>query len=95
MLKVGTHTDHEIQSQPESWRAALEVLSQERGTLAAFGQDLLSTPGASLIVTGCGSTYYLAQAAAAAIQAHVGVSARALPASEVWLNTPSRLRGSR
>lgn len=95
MSTVGTHTDHEIQSQPESWRAALEVLSQERNALTAFGRDLLSTPGASLIVTGCGSTYYLAQAAAAALQTHAGVSARALPASEVWLNPLAMPRSSR
>lgn len=95
MPTVGTHTDHEIQSQPESWRAALEVLSQERGALTAFGHDLLATPGASLIVTGCGSTYYLAQAAASALQAHVGVPARALPASEVWLNVLAMPKSSR
>ena len=95
MSTVGTHTDHEIQSQPESWRTALEVLNQERGTLTAFGHDLLSTPGASLIVIGCGSTYYLAQAAAAAIQAHAGIPARALPASEVWLNALAMPKGSR
>ncbi len=95
MPNVGTHTDHEIQSQPESWRAALEVLSQERSELTAYGRALFSEPGASLIVTGCGSTYYLAQAAAAAFQAHAGVSARALPASEVWLNALAMPKSSR
>ena len=36
-------------------------------------------------MTGCGSTYYLALAAAALVQELTGVRARALPASEVWL----------
>lgn len=85
-MSTGLHTDHEIQSQPESWRAALAVLTVERNDLIAFGRALRAEPGATVIVTGCGSTYYLAVAAAAALQTHAGLAARALPASEVWLN---------
>ncbi len=85
-MSTGLHTDHEIQSQPESWRAALAVLTVERQDLINFGRALRAEPGAAVIVTGCGSTYYLAVAAAAALQTHVGLPARALPASEVWLN---------
>ncbi len=86
MPTPGTHTDHEIQSQPESWRAALAVLNVERKDLIEFWRDLCAQPGTSVIVTGCGSTYYLAQTAAAVLQTHTGLPARAMPASEVWLN---------
>jgi glucosamine--fructose-6-phosphate aminotransferase (isomerizing) len=95
MPTTGTHTDHEIQSQPDSWRAALAVLAAEREALAAFGKSLVDDPATSLIVIGCGSTYYLAQAAAAALQIHTGLPARALPASEVWLNASALPRAAR
>ncbi len=95
MVTTGHHTDHEIQSQPESWRAALAVLTAERADLAAFGRELRGAPDAAVILIGCGSTYYLAQAAAAALQAHTGLPARALPASEVWLNPSSLPLASR
>ncbi|MBL8095374.1 MAG: SIS domain-containing protein [Anaerolineales bacterium] len=95
MVTTGHHTDHEIQSQPESWRAALAVLTAERADLAAFGRELRGAPDAAVILIGCGSTYYLAQAAAAALQAHTGLPARALPASEVWLNASALPKATR
>ena len=44
-------------------------------------------------MTGCGSTYYRALAAAALLQDLTGVRARALPASEIWLYPGSAYRG--
>jgi glucosamine--fructose-6-phosphate aminotransferase (isomerizing) len=38
-----------------------------------------------LLVIGCGSTYYLAQAAAAGLTQHTSFPALALPSSELWL----------
>ncbi|HRF48776.1 MAG TPA: SIS domain-containing protein [Anaerolineales bacterium] len=92
---TGHHTDHEIQSQPESWRAALKVLEAEHGALTRLGRDLRAHAQPNLLIAGCGSTFYLAQAAAVALQAHTGLPARALPASEVWLNEAATLRGAR
>jgi glucosamine--fructose-6-phosphate aminotransferase (isomerizing) len=40
---------------------------------------------ANVILTGCGSTYYLALAAAALFQELTGVPARGVPAGELWL----------
>jgi glucosamine--fructose-6-phosphate aminotransferase (isomerizing) len=45
-----------------------------------------AAPGDQLLFTGCGSTYYLALAAAALYRQATGLRALALPASEIWLN---------
>jgi fructoselysine-6-P-deglycase FrlB-like protein len=42
-----------------------------------------------IIFTGCGSTYYLALAAAALTQELTGAVCRAFPASELWLSAGS------
>jgi glucosamine--fructose-6-phosphate aminotransferase (isomerizing) len=42
-----------------------------------------------IIFTGCGSTYFLSLAAASLLQELSGQSARALPASELWLSPAS------
>jgi glucosamine--fructose-6-phosphate aminotransferase (isomerizing) len=82
------HTWREIQSQPEAWAAALELVraqAEPLGALAGAGQY------DSLIFTGCGSPYYLALAAAATFQELTGRPARGLPASEIWLNQRAAL----
>ena len=70
-------------SQPQVWAQALSFFntraSEVRALLNSGGYD-------SLIFTGCGSTYYLALAAAAQMQALSGIPCRGLPASELWLN---------
>ncbi len=43
-------------------------------------------PFDAIVVTGCGSTYYLALAAASLLQTLTGVAARGVPASEIWLD---------
>jgi glucosamine--fructose-6-phosphate aminotransferase (isomerizing) len=92
METPGTHTRHEIASQPEAWAAALADLAGQAdalgGLFAAGGYD-------SLLFTGCGSTYYLAIAAAAAAQELCGLPARGVPASELWLDTASAGRVGR
>lgn len=87
--KTGRYTFEEIMSQPEAWRETLAYLEANAEKIAetkpqAFGE---------VIFTGCGSTYYLALAAAALFQNVTGVRARALPASEVWLYPESAYRG--
>src|SRR5689334_24340417 len=77
------HTWREIQSQPEAWAAALDLLRAHADELRA-----LASAGRydSVIFTGCGSPYYLALAAAATFQEVTGRPARGIPASEIWLN---------
>lgn len=73
---VTSHTEREIASQPEVWRETLAAL--DRGTLA----EGLDPAPADVLVTGCGSTYYLATVVAALLR-RGGLRAHALPASEL------------
>lgn len=77
----GQFTYHEILSQPYSWVAALEVLKLQRAEIESIWQNEYT----QVLFTGCGSTYYLSQAAAALTQELTGIPARGFPASELWL----------
>jgi glucosamine--fructose-6-phosphate aminotransferase (isomerizing) len=81
MSDTGTFTHQEILSQPQAWAAALAMLAENRPSILAVHPEHY----AQILYTGCGSTYYLAMAAAALTQALTGRPARALPASELWL----------
>jgi glucosamine--fructose-6-phosphate aminotransferase (isomerizing) len=83
-IAKGFYTRQEILSQPEAWSTALQVLAAERQAIL----DLALSGGRhfdQILYTGCGSTYYLALAAAALTQELTGLPARAFPASELWL----------
>ena len=71
-----SHTEREILSQPEVWTQTLASL--DRSALR-LGVD--SSP-ADVVVTGCGSTHYLALTVAALLRG-AGVRAWAAPASEL------------
>ena len=77
----GEHTFKEIMSQPDAWVSALELLRAHSSEIAAIRPRDFD----EVIFTGCGSTYYLALAAAALFRELDGVYARGLPASEIWL----------
>ena len=77
----GAFTWEEIQSQPEVWREALAVFAANE---AAFHALLREAAPESVIVTGCGSTYYLALTAARLLR-QAGLEALAVPASELLL----------
>ena len=77
----GTHTLSEIFSQPQCWSECLHQLKDSREFRAAARQ---ARPGAEWVFIGCGSSYYLAMSAAATFT-HLGLPARAIPASEVIL----------
>ena len=78
-MERGTHTHEEIFSQPAAWSAVFEVMADLKNLPDAAGFD-------QVLFTGCGSTYYLSQAAADLYTELTDRPARALPASEVWLN---------
>jgi glucosamine--fructose-6-phosphate aminotransferase (isomerizing) len=80
-LENGFHTRREILSQPEAWSAALDVLAAGRPSIQTLGGG----DNDQILYTGCGSTYYLALAAAALTQELTGRICRAFPASELWL----------
>jgi len=80
-LENGTYTRREILSQPQAWSAALDVLKGQQADLQRLNPDDFE----QILFTGCGSTYYLALAAASLTQEMTGRPCRALPASELWL----------
>ncbi|HEY63555.1 MAG TPA: SIS domain-containing protein [Caldilineae bacterium] len=76
----GRHTYEEITSQPEVWAQTLTEAHQKLDEVRAFlaqGMD-------DALFIGCGSTYYLALAAASLLQRLAGWRARGLPSSELW-----------
>jgi glutamine---fructose-6-phosphate transaminase (isomerizing) len=85
-MENGHFTRQEIFSQPEAWAAALKILDETR-------QSVMDIDPAhhyrELLFTGCGSTYYLALAAASLTQELTGLPSRAFPASELWLSPHS------
>jgi glucosamine--fructose-6-phosphate aminotransferase (isomerizing) len=85
-MEKGYHTYNEIFSQPAAWSAALKMLSEHRQSILSFDPAHRFN---QVIFTGCGSTYYLALSAAALTQELTGLSARAFPASELWLSPRS------
>ncbi|MGW4496353.1 SIS domain-containing protein [Streptomyces sp. NPDC004376] len=69
-----SHAEHELNSQPECWtRAAAEV---------ARHADALPAPGERVAITGCGTSYFMAQSAAALREAAGHGETDAFPASE-------------
>jgi glutamine---fructose-6-phosphate transaminase (isomerizing) len=78
----GQHTLAEIVSQPYGWGKAYEQLVGRRDEIMAVWAGVQPQ---QIIVTGCGSTHYLSQTAAALLQSLTGIPARGLPASEIVL----------
>lgn len=79
MQLTNYHTYNEIKTQTEAWAQALDVVRASDSPKAG-GYD-------QVVFTGCGSTYYLSLAAAALYQELTERSARAVPASELLLNS--------
>ncbi|MFZ0325264.1 MAG: SIS domain-containing protein [Actinomycetes bacterium] len=75
-MSVPSHTEREILSQPDVWRETLASLDVSRLTRG------FDTSPADVVVTGCGSTHYLALTVASLLRA-AGVRAWATPASEL------------
>lgn len=82
MTTTGEFTRQEIFSQPEAWTAALAEIHNQADSLRRLYHE---GNYEHVLFTGCGSTYYLSLAAAAMLQEEMGVYARAMPASEIWL----------
>jgi len=87
----GAHSLDEILSQPSCWNGCLQELPQSLST-----QNIRKTFGSARewLFVGCGSSYYIALAAAASWSAITGLRARAVPASELLLFPGLALAGS-
>lgn len=86
----GYFTKQEIFSQPEAWTAALNILNSHQQSVRHL---VINHHFDEIIFTGCGSTYYLALAAASLAQLMTGFLCRAFPASELWLYPRSSFVG--
>lgn len=78
----GRHSLAEILSQPECWEACLDQLN---GSEILKEVESLGRNRDEWIFVGCGSSYYVALAAAATMKSLTGRRAWAIPASEILL----------
>src|SRR5579859_5350108 len=88
----GAHTLSEILSQPRCWTECLRALEEQNQldrVLKQFGTQT------DWLFVGCGSSFYIAQTAAASWTAITGLRARAIPASDVLLFPDLILSGAR
>lgn len=81
-VRAGNFTYQEIMSQQSMWSEAVHVFQKNAEQLKAIYTEAAFD---SVLLTGCGSTYYLALTGAAMIQQFMGVTAQAYPASEIAL----------
>lgn len=79
---LGVHTLAEILSQPQCWTDCLQRL-EAGDTVRQIAKQFGAVQ--EWIFVGCGSSYYIALAAASSWAAITGTRARALPASEILL----------
>src|SRR3984957_2429402 len=77
-------TWNEILSQGTVWQSVLSQLDRDSTADEILGNN---SRGASWLFVGCGTSFYLAQAAASSWISTTGESARAVPASEILLYT--------
>lgn len=82
MTQRGQHTYAEIYSQPEIWKQTLEVFRANESALLKLWK---SGNFERVLLTGCGSTYYLGQFGADLIQAQTAIPAQAISATELML----------
>ena len=79
---AGAYALSEILSQPQVWSACFDLLHSEK-RLVHLKERFASKQ--EWLFVGCGSSYYIALAAAGSMNALTGLRARAVPASEVLL----------
>ncbi len=79
---VGANTIAEILSEPATWNSCLKAM-EKSGELQSLNEKL--PRNVEWVFIGCGSSFYLAQAAAASWTILTGEKSRALPASEITL----------
>ncbi len=82
-------TLHEILSQPEIWKKTLKRAEHEHWQLPPAEHTQ-----SSLLFVGCGTSFYLAQSAAASFVRISGCPSRAIPSSEVFLFAPTAIAPS-
>jgi glucosamine--fructose-6-phosphate aminotransferase (isomerizing) len=79
---IGANTISEILSQPATWTACLQAMDKS-AELRLLAHNL--PRNIEWVFIGCGSSFYLAQSAAASWSILTGEKSRAIPASEIML----------
>jgi glucosamine--fructose-6-phosphate aminotransferase (isomerizing) len=87
----GVHTYQEIRTQTSAWAAVLDAARDSAQACQTFFAQGESNP---LLFFGCGSTYYLSLTAASVLQTLARVTARGVPAAELFLFPETWLPGS-
>jgi len=82
LMGPGEHSLAEILSQPECWKTSLTKLTRSQIVKEAATRF---NHAAEWLFIGCGTSYYVALAAAATMKSLTGRSVRAIPASEILL----------
>lgn len=77
-----TNTYQEIKRQPVTWQKTIETVLDKR---AAIDQKFKGMCPEEVIFTGCGTSYYISITAAHHFQEMTGITAKAVPASEIFL----------
>jgi glutamine---fructose-6-phosphate transaminase (isomerizing) len=75
-------TLQEILYQPKAWANVIAALSQQKEEVISYFEKHLQ---AELVLTGCGTSYYLPLSAAALYTQFTGEKSRGVPASEIML----------
>ncbi|GMQ93454.1 MAG: SIS domain-containing protein [Acidimicrobiia bacterium] len=75
-----SHTENEILSQPDVWQSTIDRFDPTE-VVSVWN----SIQPHDVLVTGCGSTFYLSLTVASLLRNVVGISARGIPASELVL----------
>lgn len=87
-MGVGAFTRSEIESQPVVWKQTLDKISSQWEALSGQLEGLAQR---QFVVIGCGSTFYLANHAAAVLRS-VGIEADAFPPRKLlcfrWSTSP-------
>jgi len=83
----GAFTKTEILSQPATWKETLQTLQSDWVGKLPNPQEY-----DQIVLTGCGSTYYLSIWAARFLHCNSGVPAVALPSSELWYSGEAWLK---
>lgn len=75
-------TEKEILQQPRTWENTLEVLETVKEGLVQFFNGVRPE---EVIFIGCGTSYYISISAASTFMEVTGISAKAVPASEIFI----------
>lgn len=91
----GLHTAEEIAHQPTVWRALAQTLASQRGRIDRFLGDWLAQPGHRVILTGAGSSAYIGDMAADALNAGCAADVRAIASTSLLTHPELYLKRER